>query len=114
MNPLHMMPHSMTTQTIWLLGIALFAVGVFGLLARGELIGRLIAIEIAFNGVALAAFAALAGHGVAGGGTLVLFAIAVTVSEIAIALAVWMLGRSAGAPTDPDQSRELAAQEEQA
>jgi len=113
MNPLSTMSHSMTTQTIWLVGMALFAVGVFGLLARGELIGRLIAIEIAFNGVALAAFAALAGHGVAGGGTLVLFAIGVTVSEIAIALAVWIVGRNAGAPTDPDLSRQLAAQEEQ-
>jgi NADH-quinone oxidoreductase subunit K len=89
-----------------LLASALFAIGVYGLLTRRQLVGILLSIELMANAANLS-FVAFARHQ-AGlvGQTFALFALAITVAEVAIGLAlVILLYRTAGrtqidAPTE--------------
>ncbi len=74
-----------------LLGAALFATGLFGVMTRRNAIGVLIAIELMANAVNinLIAFGRL--HGGVAGQVFTLFTIAMTVAEVAIGLAIVIL-----------------------
>jgi NADH:ubiquinone oxidoreductase subunit K len=102
----------MNPATLWMTGAVVLSVGVLGLSARGDLLGRLIAVEVAVSGALLAGLGAMAAAGRPAGGTLVLLAIAVTVAEAALGLALWLAGRRLGAAADPERDRRLARREE--
>jgi NADH-quinone oxidoreductase subunit K len=81
--------------TCLLLSAALFAIGVFGLVTRRNLIAALMSLELMVNAALInfVAFARFGGtHKVAGdpeaGTVFVLFAVAVTAAEMALALAI--------------------------
>ena len=78
-------------QFCLLLAALLFAIGVFGLLTRRNAIGILLSVELMANAVNinLVAFARL--HGGATGQVFALFAIALTVAEVAVGLALVIL-----------------------
>ena len=78
-------------QFCLLLAAVLFAIGVFGLLTRRNAIGILLCVELMANAVNinLVAFSRL--HGGATGQVFALFAIALTVAEVAVGLALVIL-----------------------
>jgi NADH-quinone oxidoreductase subunit K len=81
-------------QAFLLLAALMFAVGVYGLLTRRNAIGILLSVELLANAVNvnLVAFARL--HGGTAGQVFALFAIALTVAEVAVGLAlVLLIGR---------------------
>ncbi len=81
----------MTLERLLVVSFAMFSIGVFGVLARRHVIAVLLAVELMFNAVNLAIASAAWAHGWLHGVVLVLFAIAVTVSEVAVGLALLLL-----------------------
>ncbi len=81
----------MTLQSVLVLASAVFAIGLFGALARRHAIGVLLSIELMFNAVNLAIVAIAWSRGLLAGVVLVLFGIAITVAEIAVGLALVLL-----------------------
>ena len=81
----------MTLANVVLVAAALFAIGLFGALARRHAIGVLLAIELMFNAVNLAIVSIAWSRGLLAGVVLVLFGIAITVAEIAVGLALILL-----------------------
>jgi NADH-quinone oxidoreductase subunit K len=81
----------MTLGNLLLLAAALFAIGLFGALARRHAIGVLLSIELMFNAVNLAIVSIAWSRGLLAGVVLVLFGIAITVAEIAVGLALVLL-----------------------
>jgi NADH-quinone oxidoreductase subunit K len=84
----------MTIQTALVLSAALFATGVYGVLARRNLLIVLMSLEIMLNGANLALASVsreLAGAGVGtpqSGQVLVLFSMAVAAAEVAVGLSI--------------------------
>lgn len=78
----------MTLTHLLVLALAMFAIGVFGVLARRHVVGVLLSIELMFNAVNLAIASIASSRGLLEGGVLVLFGIAITVAEIAVGLAL--------------------------
>ncbi len=95
-------------QLCLLLAALLFSVGVFGLLTRRNAIGVLLSIELMANAVNinLVAFSRL--HGGVAGQVFALFAIALTVAEVAIGLALVILLARTRRTIDVDQARDLS------
>lgn len=81
----------MTLVNLLVVASAVFAIGLFGLLARRHVIGVLLSIELMFNAVNLAIVALAWSRGLIAGVVLVLFGIAITVAEIAVGLALVLL-----------------------
>jgi NADH:ubiquinone oxidoreductase subunit K len=81
----------MTVSHLLLVAAAVFAVGLFGVLARRHAIGVLLSIELMFNAVNLAVVALAWSRGLLAGVVIVLFGIAITVAEIAVGLALVLL-----------------------
>jgi NADH-quinone oxidoreductase subunit K len=81
----------MTLANLLLLASAVFAIGVYGVLARRHAIGVLLSIELMFNAVNLAVVSIAWSRGLLAGVVLVLFGIAITVAEIAVGLALVLL-----------------------
>jgi NADH-quinone oxidoreductase subunit K len=81
----------MTLSNLLLVASALFAIGLFGVLARRHAVGVLLSIELMFNAVNLAVVALAWSRGLLEGVVLVLFGIAITVAEAAIGLALVLL-----------------------
>lgn len=81
----------MTAASLLIVAAAVFAVGLFGVLARRHAIGVLLSIELMFNAVNLAVVSIAWSRGALGGVVLVLFGIAITVAEIAVGLALVLL-----------------------
>lgn len=96
------------TQICLLLAALLFSVGVFGLLTRRNAIGVLLSIELMANAVNinLVAFSRL--HGGTAGQVFALFAIALTVAEVAIGLALVILLARTRRSIDVDRARDLS------
>jgi NADH-quinone oxidoreductase subunit K len=94
-------------QFCLLLAALLFAIGVFGLLTRRNAIGVLLSIELMANAVNinLVAFSRL--HGGATGQVFALFAIALTVAEVAIGLALVILMARQRKTIDVGEARDL-------
>lgn len=80
----------MNLQATLLLAAALFAIGAYGLLTRREAIAALLSIELMANAanVVLVAFAKFRGVNTQ---PVVLFALAITVAEVAVGLALVLL-----------------------
>jgi len=74
-----------------LLAALLFSIGVFGLLTRRNAIGILLSIELMANAVNINLVAFSRVHGGATGQVFALFAIALTVAEVAVGLALVIL-----------------------
>ncbi len=94
--------------TAWLLlSTALFAVGLYGLLARKNAIAVLASIELMVNAASinLVAFSRLGR--LAGGQALAAFVLALTVAEIVVGLAIVVVLYRARADIDVDRVREL-------
>jgi NADH-quinone oxidoreductase subunit K len=81
----------MTLANLLLVASAVFAVGLYGVLARRHAIGVLLSIELMFNAVNLAVISIAWSRGLLAGVVLVLFGIAITVAEIAVGLALVLL-----------------------
>lgn len=81
----------MTLAHLLVVAAALFAIGLFGVLARRHAIGVLLSIELMFNAVNLAIVSVAWSRGLLTGVVLVLFGIAITVAEIAVGLALVLL-----------------------
>jgi NADH-quinone oxidoreductase subunit K len=79
------------TQFCLLLAALLFAIGVFGLLTRRNAIGILLSVELLANAVNINLVVFSRVHGGATGQVFALFAIALTVAEVAIGLALVIL-----------------------
>jgi NADH-quinone oxidoreductase subunit K len=95
-------------QACLLVAALLFAIGVFGLLTRRNAVGILLSIELMANAVNvnLIAFARL--HGGAAAQVFALFAIALTVAEVAVGLALVILLSRTWRTIDADRARELS------
>ena len=81
----------MTLVNLLVVAAAVFAIGLFGVLARRHVIGVLLSIELMFNAVNLAIVALAWSKGLLAGVVLVLFGIAITVAEVAVGLALVLL-----------------------
>jgi len=79
-----------TLRALLLVATALFSVGIYGLLTRRQAVALLLSIEVMANAANLV-FVAFARYGGAPGHPLVLFALAVTVAEVAVGLALVLL-----------------------
>ena len=80
----------MTLRALLLVATALFSIGIYGLLTRRHAVALLLSIEVMANAANLV-FVAFARYGGAPGHPLVLFALAVTVAEVAVGLALVLL-----------------------
>jgi NADH-quinone oxidoreductase subunit K len=80
----------MTLRALLLVATALFSIGIYGLLTRRQAVALLLSIEVMANAANLV-FVAFARYGGAPGHPLVLFALAITVAEVAVGLALVML-----------------------
>ena len=81
----------MTPSSLLIVAALVFAIGLFGVLARRHAIGVLLSIELMFNAVNLAVVTLAWSRGLLTGVVLVLFGIAITVAEIAVGLALVLL-----------------------
>ncbi|HZW89748.1 MAG TPA: NADH-quinone oxidoreductase subunit NuoK [Myxococcaceae bacterium] len=80
----------MTLRALLLVATALFSLGIYGLLTRRQAVALLLSIEVMANAANLV-FVAFARYGGAPGHPLVLFALAITVAEVAVGLALVLL-----------------------
>ncbi len=96
-----------TLSHVLLLAAALFCLGLYGLLTRQGAIGVLVSIELMANAanLNLVAFSRL--HGSSFGQVFALFAMAITVAEVAVGLAIVMLLFRGRGSTQVDAGREL-------
>ena len=80
----------MTLRALLLVATALFSIGIYGLLPRRQVVALLLSIDVMANAANLV-FVAFARYGGAPGHPLVLFALAITVAEVAVGLALVLL-----------------------
>jgi NADH-quinone oxidoreductase subunit K len=97
----------MTPAAFVLLAAALFCVGVYGLLTCRHLIGVLLSVEIMANAANLSFVALGRFRGGAACQTFALFAIALTVAEVAVGLALVILLYRTYGQTQIDTAREM-------
>lgn len=81
----------MTGERLLLLATIVFSIGLFGALARRHVVAMLLSIELMFNGAGLALVSVAWTSGRVTGRVVALFGIAVTVSEVALGLALFLL-----------------------
>ena len=81
----------MTLQAYLTLAAMLFCIGLFGVLTRRNTIGILLGIELMLNAVNINFVAFSRFHGGDGGMIFTLFAICITVAEVALGLAIVIL-----------------------
>mgnify|MGYP005854951383 CR=1 FL=1 len=86
--------------------VGLFAVGLFGLLARRTILFQLISLEVMLLGPALAFVAAGAHRGLAAGQGMFVLVLALAAAEVAVGLALYLrLKRVAGSGDSDAASR---------
>jgi NADH-quinone oxidoreductase subunit K len=90
-----------------LLASALFAIGVYGLLTRRHLIGVLLSVELMANAANLSFVAFARYQGGLVGQTFALFALAITVAEVAVGLALVILLYRTYGRTEIDAATEM-------
>ena len=76
--------------TLWA-AFLMFSLGLFGVLSRRHLVAIIMGIELMFNASNLALVTIGWAYGVITGQIIALFAIAITVSEVAVGLALFLL-----------------------
>ncbi len=81
----------MALQPYLLLTAALFAIGIYGLLSRRNAVGMLLSVELMANAVNINLVAFSRYHGGALGQVFAVFAIALTVAEVVVGLALVIL-----------------------
>ena len=81
----------MTAERLLILSFLVFSIGLFGVLARKHVIAVLLSLELMFNAANLAILSVAWAHGWIEGALLVLFGIAITVAEVALGLALFLL-----------------------
>ena len=74
-----------------ILALLMFSIGLFGVITRRNAIGILLGIEVMLNAVNINLVTASKVHGSLGGQIFAFFAIAVTVAEVAVGLALLIL-----------------------
>ncbi len=89
------------------ISIALFLIGLVGILARRNLLFILISVEIMLNGVALLFVGASAKWSQADGQIMVLFLMVMAAIEVSIGLALFLSVYRQHATLDPDALQEL-------
>lgn len=94
-------------QFFLLLAALLFSIGVFGLLTRRNAIGILLSVELMANAVNINLVAFSRVHGGATGQVFALFAIALTVAEVAVGLALVILMARLRRNIDVGEARDL-------
>jgi len=89
--------------------VALFGIGLYGLLQRRSLVAMLIAIELMIAGVSInvVALSRLAGHDAAAGQVVVLILAGVAAAETAIALSLFVAIQRAAHAIDVEKLSEL-------
>ncbi|HEX5041619.1 MAG TPA: NADH-quinone oxidoreductase subunit NuoK [Candidatus Polarisedimenticolaceae bacterium] len=92
----------MTPARLFVLSFLVFSIGLYGVLARRHLIGLLLSLELMFNAGNLAAVSVAWSYGRTPGILLALFGIAVTVAEVALGLALFLLADRIRRTTNPD------------
>ena len=97
----------MSLTSVLLLAFAVFALGLYGVLARRHAIAVLLSIELMFNAANLAIVGLAWSRGLLSGAILVLFSIAITVAEIAIGLSLVLLAARHGRAVVLDDLSEL-------
>jgi NADH-quinone oxidoreductase subunit K len=80
-----------TLEKLLLLSFVVFSIGLFGVLARRHVVALLLSLELMFNSINLAIIAVAWAHGWLTGVVLVLFGIAITVAEVGVGLALFVL-----------------------
>ena len=80
----------MTLRVLLLVATALFSIGIYGLVTRRQAVALLLSIELMAN-AANVVFVAFSRFGGAPSQPLVLFALAITVAEVAVGLALVLL-----------------------
>jgi NADH-quinone oxidoreductase subunit K len=91
-----------TPSRLLVLSFLLFSIGLYGTLARRHLVGVLLSLELMFNAGNLAAVSIAWSYGRLPGVLLALFGIAVTVAEVALGLALFLLAERVRGTTVPD------------
>ena len=81
----------MTLSTCLVLAAALFCVGLYGLLARRQVVAILLSVELMANAANLVFIAFSRFHGGTLGQVFAVFSIGLTVAEVAVGLALSML-----------------------
>lgn len=92
----------MTLGRLLAVAFAVFGIGVYGVLARRHVIAVLLSIELMFNAANLAIVSVAWSRGALEGVVLVFFGIAVTVAEVAVGLALFLLAQRITGKVDPD------------
>jgi len=97
----------MSLTAVLYLALAMFSLGLYGLLARRHVVAVLLSIELMFNAANLAIVALSWSRGLLSGVVLVLFSIAITVAEVAVGLSLVLLAARRGKTTVLDDLSEL-------
>ncbi len=97
----------MTLSACLTLAAAMFSLGVFGLLTRRQAVAVLLSVELMANAASLSFVAFGRFRGGATGEALAVFALALTVAEVAVGLALVMLLYRAHGDTRVDLAREM-------
>jgi NADH-quinone oxidoreductase subunit K len=91
-----------TLEKLLLLSFVIFSIGLFGVLARRHVVALLLSLELMFNSINLAIIAVAWAHGWLTGVVLVLFGIAITVAEVGVGLALFVLAERVRKTTRAD------------
>jgi NADH-quinone oxidoreductase subunit K len=97
----------MSLTAVLYLALAMFSLGLYGVLARRHVVAVLLSIELMFNAANLAIVALSWSRGLLSGVVLVLFSIAITVAEVAVGLSLVLLAARRGKTTVLDDLSEL-------
>jgi NADH-quinone oxidoreductase subunit K len=97
----------MSLQAVLAVAFAMFAIGLYGVLARRHVIAVLLSIELMFNAGNLAIVALSWSRGLLSGVVLVLFSIAITVAEVAVGLSLVLLAARRAKTVVLDELSEL-------
>jgi len=97
----------MSLTAVLYLALAMFSLGLYGVLARRHVVAVLLSIELMFNAANLAIAALSWSRGLLSGVVLVLFSIAITVAEVAVGLSLVLLAARRGNTTVLDDLSEL-------
>jgi NADH-quinone oxidoreductase subunit K len=81
----------MNFYSILWVAFLVFSIGLFGVLSRRHLVGVIMGIELMFNAANLVLVVIGWAYGVLTGQIIALFAIAITVAEVAVGLALFLL-----------------------
>jgi len=98
----------MSFQALLFLSAWMFATGIFGLLSRRHVVALLLSIELLFNGANLALLTFAWAYGVLSAASLAFLGIAVTVAEVAVGLAIFLLVVRLKGKAAADELKQLA------